>query len=1056
MVQAYFKKECDFKVDYAPAKLKKWKSTRTGLQVTLIDQASPIVNGYFAVATEIMNDSGCPHTLEHLIFMGSKKYPYKGLLDILGNLAFGSTNAWTATDQTVYTLTSAGWEGFKMLLPVYLDHLFNPTITDSACYTEVYHVDGKGKEKGVVYSEMQGIENQSWFIENLAAQKALYKNSGYKSETGGLTKNLRELRADTIREYHADNYRPDNLCIIVTGSVNEKEFLELMTEFDSELPSLPPVPMKRPFVDTPIDYPLSQTITQTVFFPDKDESSGSILINWIGPDSRDQVLDQAIDIIGNYLTSSSVSLFSQNFTEIDDPWCTSCSFYTESYILTGIAIGFNNVAKDRLQDFPPKILKLMKEHCAKEKMDLVRLRDLVEQRMWKFIHKAEKSPETMAYISIFEFEYGATDGSDLERFTKTLNEFEELLTWDLQKWVDVYKKYFVENHCCITITEPSKVLYKNNKLENARILKERREQLGEGGLKKLEEKLEEAQRINNTEIPAEILSKFGKPDPSSISFITTESIGCGLNKEISNKNSKAAELVLSDTPDNFPMYVHFENYESNFININLLFSSFNVSKKLIPLLKIFETITTLPIQEKDGSLTPYEDVVKQFKRDVINSHFGNSFNGRFAELMSMSMTVKTQNYQKAIEWYMKFMYQTKFTKERVVVALNKLIKSLPELKRSGNYMLSYLYSQHIFTERSLLNSSEAIKNEQYFKDLLDEIENGGFAGIETQLNEIRDQLFDPSNLRVLVFGDITKLQNPVSLWKPLVDHSKLSEKLVDVPYSHTVLSETGKTCSQKAFIISTPGSDSSYMNVITKIPVLDLTSQNTFRILLAAEYLQCVEGPFWRGIRGAGSAYGANCYAKPTIGELCFSIYRGADIENSYNVAKSIVEDLASGKVEIQDSLRQGSVSSIVNSITESQSNYHAAATAQFYDDVLLKRGPDYNKKLMRALSSVTNEELVDTFKTFFVNLFKSDTSLCFVSCNPAKADGIELFLSNKKYDVNVEHVTVNANDGDDSQGEDEDDGEEDSADGEDESDDESYGSEFSSDDESDDESDNE
>jgi len=35
------------------------------------------VNGFFALATEALDDDGCPHTLEHLVFLGSEKYPYK-------------------------------------------------------------------------------------------------------------------------------------------------------------------------------------------------------------------------------------------------------------------------------------------------------------------------------------------------------------------------------------------------------------------------------------------------------------------------------------------------------------------------------------------------------------------------------------------------------------------------------------------------------------------------------------------------------------------------------------------------------------------------------------------------------------------------------------------------------------------------------------------------------------------------------------------------------------------------------------------------------------------
>jgi len=53
------------------------------MTVVVVDRKGPKVNGFFALATEIFDDSGAPHTLEHLCFMGSRSYPYKGILDRL-------------------------------------------------------------------------------------------------------------------------------------------------------------------------------------------------------------------------------------------------------------------------------------------------------------------------------------------------------------------------------------------------------------------------------------------------------------------------------------------------------------------------------------------------------------------------------------------------------------------------------------------------------------------------------------------------------------------------------------------------------------------------------------------------------------------------------------------------------------------------------------------------------------------------------------------------------------------------------------------------------------
>ena len=64
--------------------------------------------------------------------MGSEKYPHKGILDLLANRAFSNgTNAWTDTDHTAYTVSTAGGQGFLQLLPMYVDHILYPTITDA-------------------------------------------------------------------------------------------------------------------------------------------------------------------------------------------------------------------------------------------------------------------------------------------------------------------------------------------------------------------------------------------------------------------------------------------------------------------------------------------------------------------------------------------------------------------------------------------------------------------------------------------------------------------------------------------------------------------------------------------------------------------------------------------------------------------------------------------------------------------------------------------------------------------------------------------------------------
>jgi Zn-dependent M16 (insulinase) family peptidase len=244
-----FRKVQSFQTSYAPTVITQYESERSGMQVTIADRKGPKINGYFTLATEILDDSGAPHTLEHLVFMGSKSYRYKGLLDKLASRAYSSTNAWTAVDHTAYSLETAGWDGFAQILPVYLEHVILPIITDETCITEVHHVDGEGNDAGVVYSEMQALQYTSTELMDLRARRLLYPETvGFRYETGGMMEALRVLTPQRIREFHKAMYRPQNLAVIVIGETDHQSLLDILDRFEeSIMDDIPPfdVPFKR-------------------------------------------------------------------------------------------------------------------------------------------------------------------------------------------------------------------------------------------------------------------------------------------------------------------------------------------------------------------------------------------------------------------------------------------------------------------------------------------------------------------------------------------------------------------------------------------------------------------------------------------------------------------------------------------------------------------------------------------------------------------------------------------------------------------------------------------
>ena len=300
------------------AELHSYTSSATGLRAVLAKTDEPLCAMHLAIATEAdtndysHKDDGLPHVLEHSTFLGSELYPYKGILDKLANRSLADgTNAWTATDHTCYTLTTAGQRGMLNMLPIYADHIFYPTLTDEGFTTEIHHVTAEGEDKGVVYCEMQGRENDSSSLVDRAVLDLLYPTGGYSAETGGKMKNIRALTIEQVRKYHAGNYRPDNSLLIVSGLVEEADFLGAVVELEKRVLSkqaqskASAAPPRRPWSGPLCSMaalgvegivigsapPTSAEATvkgtpRTICFPTEDESVGTVSMAWRGPAYR--------------------------------------------------------------------------------------------------------------------------------------------------------------------------------------------------------------------------------------------------------------------------------------------------------------------------------------------------------------------------------------------------------------------------------------------------------------------------------------------------------------------------------------------------------------------------------------------------------------------------------------------------------------------------------------------------------------------------------------------------------------------------------------------------
>lgn len=115
-----------------------YKHRDTEFRVVICQVPGPLCHLALCIPTLCADYKGKPHTLEHMVFCGSEKYPFRGYIDAVASHNLGQPmNATTYADMTMFTFSGLGQEGAANFLPVALDHVMHPLILDAHFTTEV-------------------------------------------------------------------------------------------------------------------------------------------------------------------------------------------------------------------------------------------------------------------------------------------------------------------------------------------------------------------------------------------------------------------------------------------------------------------------------------------------------------------------------------------------------------------------------------------------------------------------------------------------------------------------------------------------------------------------------------------------------------------------------------------------------------------------------------------------------------------------------------------------------------------------------------------------------
>ena len=984
----------------------KYRSKRSGLTITLAQVEGPVVNGYFCLATEAHDDDGLPHTLEHLIFLGSKDYPYKGVLDLLANRCLSSgTNAWTDTDHTCYTMTTAGSEGFLNLLPIYMDHVLRPTLTDAGFLTEVHHVTGEGDDGGVVYCEMQGRENSGESLVHLAMLRAMYPgHCGYKSETGGIMANLRESTTNKkVQDYHREFYRPENLGLIITGQVEAEQVFAAIENIEAACIKNGE-PFLRPWEGEVPKLEIGKEVD--VAYPADDEDNGMVHVAWRGPSAVTNLYRMfATMILMEYLTETSVSPLQARFVETDNPLASRVGYSFIENAESTVYLIFENVPLEKIPEVVPELQTTLNDLVSgKLGWDKARLTTVINRRVMEQKSQVENSPhDAVAFMVIGDLLYGHSV-EDLDIRLNSAEQFNKMLEESDSFWMQLVEELFVKSPMVVVKGKPSIKLQEEMKVEEEERVKRQKETLGKGGLQKKQEELDAAMAANEVEAPDSVLTSVPIPSSSSILFHKVTSLNSTSDQQIENFNLKQ-----------MPVFFQFDQVSSNFVYMYLVMNTDPVPQHLKPYLPLLlEMLLESPLSI-DGVDTSYEEVVAQLSADCLGSSTslgvgGSRFlPGAFAQSAVLSLQAEPGKYPDAVAWMHKLVYRTVLTPERARVLATKMENSVAELKRRGSKVVSIMMNSLLFSEESNHQVANMMKQQRFLKTLLKKLDCSPNDVIK-DLEEVRFFLSKPSNMFVHMAGDLASLPSPALPWskllpahvpRNLVTPTRDPEHKLTLPPPRHIAAGLG-SC-ESAFLSRSSPAIEDFMD--PDLPVL----------LLAIQYLTQLEGPMWRQIRGAGLAYGYFIYPSVAKGQLFMSLYKATHPVKAFVEARRIVMDQVDGKEKWDSTLLESAKSSLIFELIEKEKSLGDAVQQSLLSS-FKGTSPDYNRALLAAVDKVTAADLERVAPVHLGRLFDTAQTRTTLVCGPSKLEEVTIhfdplaILFNSKFFKGAERLQRNGN----------------------------------------------
>ncbi len=172
------------------------------------------------------NYRGLAHFCEHMLFMGTEKYPSENEFEQYLNINAGYSNAYTSLDLTNYQFTVSN-EGFLKGLDMFAQFFIKPLFMKSSVEREMQAVDSEHKKN---------IQSDYRRHYQLLRSEAIKESHFHCFTTGDInTLNKPEIREELLK-YHSKYYSSNRKALVVLSNLSIEELKKAVVEMFSSIP----------------------------------------------------------------------------------------------------------------------------------------------------------------------------------------------------------------------------------------------------------------------------------------------------------------------------------------------------------------------------------------------------------------------------------------------------------------------------------------------------------------------------------------------------------------------------------------------------------------------------------------------------------------------------------------------------------------------------------------------------------------------------------------------------------------------------------------------------